>query len=146
MNTRISDMQAGTPPYSGDTLLELSVPTGGVPAYATRRGTKKDILQPTYIRVTGDAALSVEDSGSVIHNYGAPGTVQVFLPPALALDPSEFEFSVTTALPFGPVALGSDIIIGSGSSLTSSTLGSNVKLRCIVDGQWIVAYATGSWG
>lgn len=145
-NETISTLPPGVPPFNGGTLVELSVPTGGVPAYASVSGRKVDILKPTQIGFTVNATLTEIESGAVTHNFGAVGTVLAQLPAAVA--PLDFEFVVTTANNFGPVAAGSDTIVSpnfSGTSLTASTIGSTVKLRCIIDGQWLVVYATGSW-
>ena len=143
---RISNESAGTPPYDGGTLFNVSVPTNSVPAYTSKKARKADLLQPAYVALVASTVLSSLQSGSVVHNYTAAGVVQAQLPPAIA--PQEFEFTVMTANDFGPVTSGSDVIVSdtfSGGLLTSSVLGSNLKLRCIVNGQWIVAYSTGAW-
>lgn len=145
---RNSDLVPGTPPYDGNSLLNLSVPQPP-PAngYDSRGARKADLLQPAYVAMTSSTTLTTSQSGSVVHNYGAAGAVVARLPPAIA--PQEFEFTVLAAQTFGPQTSGSDTIIGdifSGSSLSCAVVGSNLKLRCIINGQWVVAYSTGGWG
>ena len=145
---RNSDLMPGTPPYDGGSIVNLSVPNpSGPPPYNSRGARKADLLQPAYVAMTVNTALLSAQSGSVVHNHGATGSAQAQLPPAIA--PLEFEFTVLTAEAFGPQTVGSDLIVSdvfSGASLTCAVIGSNLKLRCIINGQWIVAYATGAWG
>jgi hypothetical protein len=49
---RISDLTAGTPPYSGASIIEVSVPTGAAPPYASRKAQLSDIVG-AYLPLTG---------------------------------------------------------------------------------------------
>jgi hypothetical protein len=56
---RISDLTAGTPPYSGAALIEVSVPTGSSPPYVSRKANVSDLLSALgtdarYVDVAGD--------------------------------------------------------------------------------------------
>ncbi len=124
--------------------------SGTEPIWAIQGGadvrlTTFQISQPTIVPMTTSGTLP-SGQRALAHNYGATGAVVAQLPPAIA--PQECEFAVLTAQSFGPLAVGADVIVGdvfSGTSLTCAVVGSVLKLRCIINGLWVVSYATGSW-
>ncbi len=124
--------------------------SGSEPIWAIQGGadvklTTFQLSQPTIVPMTTSGTLP-SGQRALAHNYAAAGAVVAQLPPAIA--PQECEFAVLTAQNFGPSAVGADVIVGdefSGTSLTCAVVGSVLKLRCIINGQWVVSYATGSW-
>ncbi len=55
---RISDLTAGTPPYSSNSLLEISVPTGTSPPFASYKAQLAEITANQTITLSGDVAGS----------------------------------------------------------------------------------------
>lgn len=85
-------------------------------------------------------------AGRVITNTGSTSAITCTLPTALRGKCFEFAVVVPLNITIRPETTGTDIIRHATSNrIDSTTVGSIIKLLCIVDGIWDVAYENGTW-
>lgn len=100
---------------------------------------------------TADYTLTVADSGSIVSNVGAAGTVVNSLPAAVPGLKYGLRVGVAQALRFDPngsetMSLpGTGVVQAAGKYLTCSTIGCVLFVECIVAGTWSVISSTGTW-
>lgn len=103
------------------------------------------------ITKTADYTLSDGESGAVVTNTGASGTITFTLPPAVPGLKYKARVSVAQQLRLDPdetetISLPSTGVPGAaGKYLVADAIGETVSLECVVAGSWSVMGYTGTW-
>lgn len=132
--------------YAG--TFKVAKVDGATVAVVSLNGRSKE--QPVLTK-TADYTLTVADSGSIVSNVGAAGTVVAALPAAVPGLEYGLRVGVAQALRFDPdgsetMSLpGTGVVQAAGKYLTCSTIGCVLFVRCIVAGTWSVISSTGTW-
>jgi hypothetical protein len=99
---------------------------------------------------TSNYTILFTDQNTTFTNTGASGEVDFTLPPATVN--LNYEFSVEVEFLMKIIAAGTDVIrLGvdvstAGGNLSSTTVGSTVRLRCTKTGVWSAFGPAGNWG
>lgn len=108
--------------------------------------------QPVIHQTSSSRTLLDAESGALIHNTGASGTVTCALPPAVP--ELRYRAHVRTAQALRLDPYGSETIsnptVGSadgagGYYIGSSTIGSTLELVCVIAGRWEIQSIRGTW-
>ena len=148
-NERISDLVAGTPPFSGASLVELSVPAGGG-TFNSRKAQLSDIATTALVTIatkTTNYTVTTGDVGTHFNNSGASAEVDFSLPPATA--GLIYTFVVIAAQILKVIANGAETIKGgttfSATNISSSSPFSTLTIECHIAGTWISSGTVGIW-
>ena len=102
---------------------------------------------PTIALVNGNQTLTAAQSGEIFNNFGVTAIANAILPDA---SPGlHYRFFVVDADGIDVQRDGTDVIFdGSAASIntiSSTTIGSTIVVRCAENGKWFVEAKTGTW-
>lgn len=146
---------------NADGTVRAAIGTGRVVAVALEAGTATERIaaillepqnsDPAVVVATADTTLTAVQSGAIISNKAAAGTVVVTLPPALPGNNFTAIVEAAQALRLDPdgtetIALPSTGVQGAaGKYLWADAVGEQVRLVCITAGTWSVQHYAGTW-